>query len=71
MAYVTTTRIEARHGAGRISGLFDSLKTAIARRRIYSQTLSELNQLSDRELADLGLSRFSIVQTAYEAAYGE
>ena len=32
--------------------------------------LAELSQLSDRELADLGLSRHSIETVAHEAAYG-
>ncbi len=71
MAYVTTTRIAHRSGARRTGGLFGALKTAIAQRRVYMQTLAELNQLNDRELADLGLSRLNLAEVAHEAAYGK
>lgn len=57
------------------NGLFDrlvafrpALAKAIRQRRIYARTLYELNQLSDRELADLGISRLSISDLAREAA---
>ncbi len=70
MAYVTTTRIAAPSRARRSTGLIGALKTAFAQRRVYAQTLAELNQLNDRELADLGISRLSIAQVAHEAAYG-
>jgi uncharacterized protein YjiS (DUF1127 family) len=71
MAYVTTTRIAAHSRARRSTGLFGTLKAAFAQRRVYAQTLAELNQLNDRELADLGISRLSIAQVAHEAAYGK
>lgn len=68
MARVLTTYTAApRHGAG----LFASLGAALARRRVYNRTLEELRGLTDRELADLGISRFSIAQVAREAAYGK
>lgn len=70
MAYVSTTRIAQPAGARRLDALFGALKTAIARRRLYAQTVAELNQLTDRELADLGLNRLNIPQVAREAAYG-
>jgi uncharacterized protein YjiS (DUF1127 family) len=71
MAYVTTTRIAHQDGNRRLAGLFGALKTAIAQRRVYMQTMAELNQLNDRELADLGLSRANITEVAHEAAYGK
>ncbi len=71
MAYVTTTRIASQRSARRSGGLIGALKTAIAQRRVYAQTVAELNQLNDRELADLGISRFSIAEVAHEAAYGK
>ncbi|WP_225027874.1 DUF1127 domain-containing protein [Xinfangfangia pollutisoli] len=70
MAYVTSTRAIAPRQAERFSGLFAGLGAALARRRVYTRTLSELRQLSDRELADLGISRVSLVDIAREAAYG-
>jgi uncharacterized protein YjiS (DUF1127 family) len=41
------------------------------RRRVYVQTVTELNALSDRDLADLGLHRLMISSVAKEAAYGK
>lgn len=41
---------------------------ALARRRTYRQTLGELAAMTDRELADIGISRLSIGQIALEAA---
>lgn len=34
--------------------------------RRYSQSLSELNRLGDRELADIGISRGDIPRVAWE-----
>ncbi|QJF53135.1 DUF1127 domain-containing protein [Roseobacter ponti] len=39
-----------------------------ARNRIYRTTLAELSALSDREIADLGLSRPDFRNIAWEAA---
>lgn len=71
MAYVNTSRAAVARPSDRISGLFAQLGDALARRRVYRRTLDELRQLSDRELADLGISRMSIVDVAHEAAYGK
>ncbi len=45
-------------------------KTWAARRRVYKQTLRELNSLTPHELRDLGLSESMIPMVAVEAAYG-
>ena len=37
--------------------------------KLYRETLNELSELNDRELADLGISRFDIVRVAYEASF--
>lgn len=71
MAYVTTASFAHPSRARRNPGFIGALKTAIARRRLYAVTLAELNQLNDRELADLGMSRLSIAEVAREAAYGK
>ncbi len=72
MAYVnSTTRAANFSVADRFSGLLAQLKVTIARRAVYNQTLRELNVLTDRELADLGLSRYDIPAVAREAAYGK
>ncbi len=38
--------------------------------RVYKQTKRELDGLSDRELADIGISRWMINEIAHEAAIG-
>jgi uncharacterized protein YjiS (DUF1127 family) len=37
--------------------------------KLYRQTVSQLSELSDRELADLGMSRFEIAAVARKAAF--
>jgi uncharacterized protein YjiS (DUF1127 family) len=71
MAYVTTTKIGSAPRADRFGGLMAGIATALQRRRLYAQTVRELNALTDRELADLGISRLSIADVAREAAYGK
>ncbi|MGA0540204.1 DUF1127 domain-containing protein [Neotabrizicola sp. VNH66] len=70
MAYATSTRTVPARMAGSTNGIFAQLGAALARRRLYSRTLAELRELSDRELSDLGISRLSIARVAHEAAYG-
>ncbi|KAF0116156.1 MAG: hypothetical protein FD150_641 [Rhodobacteraceae bacterium] len=71
MAYVNTTRIARKGFADRLAMLRDAVLTAIAQRRTYLRTVAELNGLTDRELADLGISRLGITEIAHEAAYGK
>jgi uncharacterized protein YjiS (DUF1127 family) len=52
-------------------GLLDRLRQSVARYREYRSTYEELNALTDRELADLGLSRLNIRDVARESVYGE
>lgn len=68
MAYTHTA--EAR------TGLFDGLFTRYAdtkvehfRRRIYSKTVRDLEQLSDQQLMDIGVARDEIKQRAYDSVY--
>ena len=71
MAYVTTTRIARKGFADRLAVVKDAVLTAINQRRFYTRTVIELNSLSDRDLADLGISRLGITEIAREAAYGK
>lgn len=66
MAHVANTPVLARPFGFDFSGLAQS----IADWRLYRQTLSELNAMTDRDLADIGVSRLSIRDIAREAAYG-
>ena len=51
-------------------GIFARLRKAIADKRAYLATYEELDALSDRALADLGLSRLNVRDVAREAVYG-
>ena len=69
MAYVNSTRSDVLGLQGRFGLVLKSVRAAVERRRVYQQTLFELNGLSDRDLADLGIARASIADIAREAAY--
>lgn len=62
------------HGVGshgpveRILGLAGSLTRSFARRRAVARTLRELERLSERDLADIGLSRGGLREAAERAA---
>ena len=64
MAYTTTSTSFAPR--------LHMLRTAFAdwaeQRRVYRTTLNELTELSDRDLADLGLHRADLRRVAREAA---
>ena len=51
-------------------GIFARLRQSFADYREYLATYNELNALSDRELADIGLSRLNVRDVAREAVYG-
>ena len=73
MTYANDVRTASRSAAGlsdRIAGLFRAVAEARQKRTSYSRTLRELEQLSARELADLGIARALIPEIAREAAYG-
>ena len=52
------------------SGLWARLGKRLANHQRYRQTLDELGALSDRELADLGLTRLQVREVAWESVYG-
>jgi len=70
MTYVSISRAAPNGLLHRIARLKSLAATAIRQRRLYTRTLAELNALTDRELADLGISRIAIADIAREAAYG-
>lgn len=66
---LATDYIAAKVGfAQRLRDIFTDLADRLARRRVMRQTIAELQVLSDRELADLGLRRAEIRRIAYQAA---
>ncbi|WP_188789123.1 DUF1127 domain-containing protein [Salipiger pallidus] len=66
MAYATD---HSTHGRSAFAGIVAAFRERSARRRLYKDTLRELNSLSSRELSDLGLHRSMIRRIAYQAAY--
>lgn len=71
MAYVNTNSIARKGFADRLAFVKDVVLSAINQRRVYARTVAELNGLTDRELADLGISRLGIPEIACEAVYGK
>lgn len=71
MAYVNSTRVIGNGLADRIATWVKSIKLAAQRRAVYDQTVRELNSLTNRELADLGIARLNIEDVARVAAYGK
>lgn len=69
MAYETNSIGGGTGVMTRISALITDYRANAARRKIYRETLRELNALSARDLADLGLNRSEIRRVAYQAAY--
>lgn len=66
MAYTTS----ANPGImDRLVGVIAEYKERAQRARVFRTTRDELNALTGRELADLGISRSEIKRIAYEAAY--
>ena len=71
MAFVNTTRAAQPAFGDRFAAVLETLRTAMARRAIYRQTVRELRALSDKDLGDLGIHRSEIRRMAIEAAYGK
>lgn len=72
MAYVNSTlRSDALSFRDLFAHPLAALQLIAQRRRVYVQTVTELEALSDRDLADLGLHRSMIRAVAKDAAYGK
>ena len=70
MAYVNSSRALTISVLDRLGNIAKSVKLALHRRRLFNQTVRELNALTDRELADLGIHGSMIKDIAKQAAYG-
>ena len=70
MAYASNNQGIAQNGlTARFDAILIDIRARLARRRVFNQTRHELQALSNRELADLGLSRSEIRRIAWQAAY--
>jgi len=54
-----------------IMDAFADLKAARVQRAVYGATYRALNDMTDKDLADIGVSRLSIRDIAMTAAYGD
>ncbi|SUZ31933.1 hypothetical protein ROE7235_01684 [Roseibaca ekhonensis] len=70
MAYVSNSAPQFAGLMARLHNLRDALRTRMAQHARYRQTRDELQALSSRELADLGIHRSEIARIAHEAARG-
>lgn len=64
----TIARREGISIVGGLKNLLASWRTEIERHRVFERTYGELSSLSDRELADIGVSRTQVVDIAWDAA---
>lgn len=71
MTQVNATLSGTQSLSDRVQAIVANLKDGQRRRAIYRRTLRELNSLTEREMADLGIHPAMIVQVAREAAYGK
>ncbi|WP_436835945.1 DUF1127 domain-containing protein [Lentibacter algarum] len=56
--------------AGKAVAMFSNAIEAAKLRSDYRKTVAELSELSNADLADLGMSRSGIHAVAYKAVYG-
>jgi uncharacterized protein YjiS (DUF1127 family) len=63
-----TVRSADRGLATRLEAALEMMRERLARYRRFRRTFAELNELTDRELSDLGLTRGMIRALARDAA---
>ncbi|MEP5729274.1 MAG: DUF1127 domain-containing protein [Sulfitobacter sp.] len=68
MAYLNTTASSQSFVLARITAAIATLDAALKRRKLYRETYAELEALTDRELEDLGLSRYDLHTVAATAS---
>lgn len=71
MTYNTDTGFAGFTLGQRVEAFRAALAEKAEKRKVYRTTMTELQSLSNRDLADLGLSRSMIPNIAFEAAYGK
>ncbi|MDJ0628797.1 MAG: DUF1127 domain-containing protein [Rhodobacter sp.] len=71
MAFVTDIQSFETGLIRRLRASFDDARAMAGKRRVFRTTLNELNALSERDLADLGISRENIRDVAREAAFSK
>lgn len=69
MAFVANTPAAGFHPVARMNAAFEGFKAARKRRALFDETVRELNNLSTRELIDLGIDRADIKRLAHDHVY--
>ncbi|MFY0616705.1 DUF1127 domain-containing protein [Shimia sp.] len=70
MAHVNATYSTGFDFTARVLAAIESFKEARALRQQYNTTVRELASMSNRELADVGISRYDIKDIAEAHVYG-
>jgi uncharacterized protein YjiS (DUF1127 family) len=70
MAYSMTSATKRFPPVAWLANMLETGKEAAQRRNRYLTTLRLLERMTDRELADINISRLQIRDVAYEAAFG-
>ena len=68
MAYVNTKTAPTFSFFAHIDTAIETVATRYKQHRLYRATFTELNNLSDRDLADIGLHRANLRSVALEAS---
>ncbi len=71
MAYANDIRVAGFNLTERLNALRSAMADRSTKNKVYRQTISELNALTNRDLEDLGIHRSMIKSIAIEAAYGQ
>jgi uncharacterized protein YjiS (DUF1127 family) len=69
MAFIQTQTTNQNSIFDRPQHLLLALVSRYKKYKLFKRTVSELRELSGRELSDLGISRSTIVTVALEAVY--
>ncbi|MBD3663667.1 DUF1127 domain-containing protein [Sulfitobacter aestuariivivens] len=70
MAYLNVTNAPAATFFARVGTAIGALTDRYKQHRLYRETYSELSNLTNRELDDLGLHRADLDRVAREATWG-
>ncbi|MEM7520790.1 MAG: DUF1127 domain-containing protein [Pseudomonadota bacterium] len=65
MAYVNATSLRQATVLAKANAALETLLLQIKQRRMYRKTFNALNEMSNRDLADLGLSRSELRHVAW------
>ena len=71
MAYVSSNRTASTSVGTRLTEMMTQASEAFTAWRLYRRTRNELQDLSVREMDDLGLNPANLRQAAHEAVYGK